>query len=249
MTATPTDTRPFAPLVASPVFVLSAIRSGSTLLRCILNTHSEICAPHELHLADLAVTGTPTAAGLTATDAGWLLRDRVLHTLLTRAGKRLIVDKTPGNLLDWEDLPRRWPDARFVFLLRHPAGILDSAIRSRPAGHPVDPRPLVLTYCRALAASRVALPGLTVRYEELTSQPEATTRALCSFLGVLWEPGMCEYGSNDHGPFVFGIGDFTANIRSGRVNPARPHPDWSGLSDDLREVSRQLGYSEEAPTP
>ena len=46
------DTR----LVASPVFLLSAIRSGSTLLRSILNSHPAVCAPHELHLRYLKVS-------------------------------------------------------------------------------------------------------------------------------------------------------------------------------------------------
>jgi len=37
-------------LVAAPVFILCTLRSGSTLLRVLLNSHSQIHAPHELHL-------------------------------------------------------------------------------------------------------------------------------------------------------------------------------------------------------
>lgn len=64
-------------LVPSPVFILSSIRSGSTLLRCILDTHSRIRAPHELHLADLEVQLTSPyvqlamqTAGLEASEGG-----------------------------------------------------------------------------------------------------------------------------------------------------------------------------------
>jgi hypothetical protein len=37
-------------LLTGPTFVLSSVRSGSTLLRLILDSHPEICSPHELHL-------------------------------------------------------------------------------------------------------------------------------------------------------------------------------------------------------
>src|SRR3954467_12084339 len=40
-------------LLEQPVFVLSSIRSGSTLLRVLLNSHTAIHAPHELHLGGI----------------------------------------------------------------------------------------------------------------------------------------------------------------------------------------------------
>src|SRR6478752_6235359 len=37
-------------LVARPAFVLCTLRSGSTLLRVLINSHSQLHAPHEIHL-------------------------------------------------------------------------------------------------------------------------------------------------------------------------------------------------------
>ena len=37
-------------MVRAPVFVMCTLRSGSTLLRVLLNSHSRIHAPHEIHL-------------------------------------------------------------------------------------------------------------------------------------------------------------------------------------------------------
>ncbi|MFC7591929.1 sulfotransferase [Nonomuraea antimicrobica] len=55
-------TFPAAPrLVKSPVFVISPVRSGSTLLRMLLNSHSRIRAPHELHLRTIGVELTPAS--------------------------------------------------------------------------------------------------------------------------------------------------------------------------------------------
>lgn len=42
-------------LSSEPVFILSPVRSGSTLLRSMLDAHSLIHAPHESHVRRLAV--------------------------------------------------------------------------------------------------------------------------------------------------------------------------------------------------
>src|SRR3954447_5405486 len=47
--------RPGDRLLEAPAFVLCSVRSGSTLLRVLLDSHSRICAPHELHLRDISV--------------------------------------------------------------------------------------------------------------------------------------------------------------------------------------------------
>jgi LPS sulfotransferase NodH len=78
-------------LVESPVIVLCTTRSGSTLLRCLLDAHPAIRAPHELHLADLRVElASPyvrmslDVAGLEVAEVEHLLWDRLLHRELRR---------------------------------------------------------------------------------------------------------------------------------------------------------------------
>ncbi|MBD0688378.1 MULTISPECIES: sulfotransferase [Streptomycetaceae] len=236
-------------LVASPVFILSSIRSGSTLLRCILDTHSRIRAPHELHLADLEVKLTSKyvelamgVSGLPQEEIEHLLWDRLLHRELALSGKEIVVDKTPGNLLLWRRLSDCWPDARFIFLLRHPLHILQSAIAGRPDKDLDDSVYLVTTYLRELDKARQELPGLTVRYEDLTAAPERVTREVCAHLGVAWEAGMLDYGAADHGPMLWGIGDFTENIKTGSVQPSRDLPADSEVPEYLREACAALGY-------
>lgn len=214
-------------LVRSPVFVLSPIRSGSTLLRCMLDSHPRICAPHELHVAELEVDLTTPyvrlgmeVAGLDRRELAHLLWDRVLHQHLVASGREVIVDKTPGNVLRWRRIADCWPDARYIFLLRHPARILESALNVRVPEKTVDDvQAMVEVFLAAMQDAMAHLRGLTVRYEELTSDPGAVTRRICSFVGVDWDPQMVEYGAHDHGPFLPGIGDFTAKISSGRVVP------------------------------
>jgi hypothetical protein len=242
-------TAPADRLVPSPVFVLCSIRSGSTLLRCLLNSHPLVHAPHELHLVDLAVHPNSRFARLAMEVAGLddrqlehLLWDRVLHRELTRSGKRLIVDKTPTNVLRWRRVAECWPQARYIFLLRHPLRVVESAVQARPYATPAESTDLVRLFFDRLREARESLPGLTVRYEDLTHQPQRVTTDLCGHLGVTWDPGMLDYGSVQHGPFVSGIGDFTERIRAGRVLPARLDPAEDEIPEELRPLCRCFGY-------
>jgi hypothetical protein len=236
-------------LVPSPVFILGSIRSGSTLLRCLLNSHSLVHAPHELHLVDLEVGMGSQFARLAMEVAGFderelehLLWDRVLHCELARSGKQVVVDKTPTNVLRWRRVAACWPQARYIFLLRHPVHIVESAVAARPHATAEESAELIGMFLEALDDARRTLIGLTVRYENLTKDPAAVTREVCRFLDVPWEAGMLDYGRSDHGPFRYGIGDFTDKIRSGRVQPGKPLPDPGQVPDSLRRFCTAFGY-------
>jgi hypothetical protein len=246
MTAVQTADR----LVRSPVFVLSSIRSGSTLLRCLLNSHPRICAPHELHVAELQVDLATRyvqlamdVAGLDRDELTHLLWDRVLHQQLTATGKAVIVDKTPSNVLVWRRIADCWPAARYVFLLRHPTRILASALEVRAPDKTVeDVHAMVEDFVGAMQDAMAHLDGLTVRYEDLTHDPAGVTRQVCDLAGVEWDPAMLDYGAHDHGPFVPGIGDFTSEIRSGRIIPETTVVDPAAVPETLRPAARAWGY-------
>lgn len=236
-------------LVPAPVFVISPIRSGSTLLRVLLNSHSQIRAPHEMHLRNLQVRYAKDYTelamgqlGLDQAELEHLLWDRVLHWELQRSGKRIIVDKTPGNAAVWQRLASAWPQARFIFLIRHPAAIAASLQAARPDRPAISVVNEVLDYGGKVQTARTGLAGPTVRYEDLTAAPEQTMRTLCRFLRVRWEPGMLAYGKHRHGPFRAGIGDWSPAIRTGAVQPARPLPQLDELPAKLRDLAGTWGY-------
>ncbi|MET8825035.1 sulfotransferase [Streptomyces sp. NPDC004610] len=244
---------PLAPrLVDSPVFILSSVRSGSTLLRVLLNSHSRIRAPHEMHLRTLNVqlgrdftAAAMKELALDRQELEHVLWDRVLHLELHRSGKDVIVDKTPANTLIWPRLHRCWPDARYILLLRHPGAVITSLTSRRTDPDPEKIRAEVLGYSEKLEEARTGLPQAQVhvlRYEHLTAEPEAATRELCGHLGVEWEASMLDYGRQDHGVFRPQLGDWSSTIKSGRIQSARPAAPGLDLPPRLTELAKTWGY-------
>lgn len=238
-------------LLIAPVFVLSGPRSGSTLLRVVLGSHPALHAPIETHVRRLSVTYlTPLARsamdalGHNTQDLEHILWDRLLHRELVRSGKQTIVEKTPSNVFVAERLALCWPDARFLFLLRHPLSIARSWHEADPERRPME-RAIEHTYkyMVALERTRGRLDGLTVRYEDLTADPEGETRRLCEFLGIGWDAGMITYGQNvDQGEFTKGLGDWRDKIRTGAIQPGRALPEPGEVPKRLREICRRWGY-------
>ncbi|MGH3329227.1 MAG: sulfotransferase family protein [Streptomycetales bacterium] len=236
-------------LVTSPVFVLSSARSGSTLLRSLLDTHSQIFAP-QLNISDLQVTLSTNWVELAMQrfeldnrEIEHILWDRLLHGLLVDSGKRIIVEKNVRNSFIWERLAECWPKARFVFLLRHPANIAASWMEMATGAESLTGiLDRMLSYIDGVEGARSALDGLTVRYEELTAYPEQQTQRLCDFLQVPWERDMLDYGRVDRGPFVRGYGDWGDKIRSGQIQPGRPLPETHEVPAELQARCHTWGY-------
>jgi hypothetical protein len=242
--------------VRAPVFVMCTLRSGSTLLRVLLNSHSQIHAPHEIHLRYISVNldkkwseRSMKEMGLDADTLRYLLWDRILHRELAGSRKSIIVDKTPNNVFIPDQLRACWPDARFIFLLRHPAAIAQSRkdwFKGKEHYDEEQNHDLIRRYCESLEEARQAYDGITVRYEDLTEDPAGETKRICEFLGVDWEPGMLEYGKQDHGRYKSGLGDWSENIKSGEVQKAKPPPPET--PEPLRPIAAKWGYlTEDTP--
>ena len=240
-------------LLAAPIFIMSPVRSGSTLLRLLLNSHSQLHAPHELHVRRLRVDfetklaeKSMGALDLNRADLEHLLWDRVLHRELMHSGKKFVVDKTPGNAFVYSRIAACWPDARFIFLLRHPVSIARSWHEARPdKGGLHEAAVDALRFMKAVEKARAGLSGLTTRYEDITADPQGETQRICEFLGLEWEPGMLEYGQHADGEFTKGLGDWKDKVRSGMVQEGRELPSAEEIPEELREISRAWGYLEE----
>ena len=237
-------------LLTAPTFILCTVRSGSTLLRVLLDSHSQICAPEELDLRDVAVAPksryserTLGEIGLDPMQLEYVLWDWVLNRELEESGKRMLVRKTPSDVFLVDRILECWPDARFIFLLRHPGAIARSRHALRPQDSEERNTEMVLRYANALEDARRRHDGLTIRYEDLAADPSAATQELCRFLGVRWESSMLDYGRFGHGRYRSGLGDWKDKIRSGQVQPAAPNPGDDEMPAALQPISAAWGYS------
>ena len=135
-----------------PVFVLCMGRSGSTLLRFLLDAHPELACPPETSLPALCgqlavvwslIEGAPLAAERDAApprvpDAAVAgirrMLDEMTGSYLARRGKRLFCDKSLGSARVADLLTQIYPGARFVCLYRHPMDVIRSGLDACPWG-------------------------------------------------------------------------------------------------------------------
>jgi Sulfotransferase family len=137
---------------APPVFVLCGGRSGSTLLRFLLDAHPDLACPPETNLPVMAgqlatvwslIAGAPLAkergdeppvipdeaiSGVRRT------LDEMTGSYLARRGRKRYCDKSLGTARFTELLLRVYPEARFLCLYRHPMDVIASGIEACPWG-------------------------------------------------------------------------------------------------------------------
>jgi hypothetical protein len=135
-----------------PVFVLCVGRSGSTLLRLVLDTHPDLACPPETNIPALCsqlavvwslIEGAPLS--LQRGDAPPVIPEaaiagiRQMMDLMTapylqRRGKKLYCDKSLGTAMYANLLKRIYPGARFICLFRHPMDMISSGMEACPWG-------------------------------------------------------------------------------------------------------------------
>jgi protein-tyrosine sulfotransferase len=134
--------------VPSKVFVLSTPRSGSSLLRYILDTHPKVCCPGELNLGPVCehlywaafytlgqVGGSDEIDQMNIADAEVRRMVNSLMASYTRLkGKQVWCEKTPANLKHLETLKRIFPEAVYICLYRNCMDTAYSCIESSRLG-------------------------------------------------------------------------------------------------------------------
>jgi hypothetical protein len=133
--------------LGEPVVVLTCARSGSTLLRFILDSHPELACPPETGVVDLCtrlgvlsmlLDGPPTGVrpGLTGLAAAsirsWVTA--TFGTYLIRAGKTRWCDKSLGSAESAHRFLDLFPQTKFICLYRNCMDVIDSALEACPFG-------------------------------------------------------------------------------------------------------------------
>ncbi len=194
----------------APIFVIGCQRSGTTLMRLILDTHSHIsCGPETRFLQDLErITGDEwhRMSQFGFPREYWDERvaeffDRVHRDYAERRGKRRWADKTPRYAMQLEYVDRLFPTCQFIHMIRDGRDVVAS---HRDRGNYWDGLTAVekwrnyLSYARPIGARLPSGRYLEVRYENLVQQPEKTMREVIGFLGEPWEPEILGFDRVEH---------------------------------------------------
>ena len=140
---------------ADPVFVICAGRSGSTLLRFLLDAHPDLACPPETRLPAmcaqiatvwLQLAGSPPDSAAAKDQAGQQAvakpaiagirqaMNMMVGPYLAQRGKRRYCDKSLGAAEHVPVLREVFPGAKFLCLYRHPMDVIASGIEACPWG-------------------------------------------------------------------------------------------------------------------
>ena len=249
-----------------PIFIVGSPRSGTTLLRLVLDSHSRIsCGPETQFLKELEpIVGRRwEAMSRYGFDRDyWFDKIAALHAspleeYARRRGKVRWADKTPkyGRHLSFID--ELYPDCQVIHVIRNGLDVVASHKerwgRERAEAATYRWRDYILTIreqSRALPASRY----MEVRYESLVGEPEATIRSVLQFLGEPWEDDILDLDKHEHDESASGEafrserraqGDGDAAVYTSRVGVGGRELDpelrdlfWERSGD----LQRSLGY-------
>ncbi|MEZ5896129.1 MAG: sulfotransferase [Parvularculaceae bacterium] len=192
------------------VFVCGALRSGTTLLRLMINHHPLLDNPGEM---DFLFEGPDEESdGALAHYRREVSLNRVFRSTGLRIDEALSYPdlirsfvgqlRRPGQRLsinihrNFHRIPAIFPDARYVHLLRDPRDVAKSAIGMGWAGnvfHGVDHWIFSERDFEELSRQVRSQQVHTLKNEDLIVDPTGALTALCEFLGVGFDSAMLDY--------------------------------------------------------
>jgi Sulfotransferase family len=182
----------------APIFVVGCPRSGTTLIRAMLDRHPNLsCGPETLLLdafAHLEKRRWQQLRHFGIDREQWRMQVRDLFTWVhsqraEREGKGRWVDKTPGYALILDFIDDLYPDCQVVHVVRDPHDVIDSwrrrlgPIAARGA---VTKWPQHVRAARSFRDSHPADRFTEIRYEDLVSEPRKVMEPLLDWLHEPW---------------------------------------------------------------
>ncbi len=206
-------------MIKAPIFIGGAGRSGTTLLRVILDTHPNIvCGPEFKLLPEIArlwtlgmqispILQTYELGPREFNDAHRRFIESLLHRYLRASGKKRLAEKSPNNIFYFFQLSRIFPDARLIHVVRDGRDAVcslltmdwrDPATGRKPA-YVANAAAAVEYWARAVRAGLEAARALPsdsfylLRYEDMVTRPKETLEPLFTFIGEAWDPCVLDF--------------------------------------------------------
>lgn len=192
------------------VFIIGSQRSGTTLLRMILNAHPQVCSGEEtLFLNDFKkFTGDYwshlSTYGISKDETLEMCRSFFLHfhhACCYSEEKPIWIEKTPTYIFTTNFINLLFPSAKFIHLIRDGRDVAASfrdiwgkqglyrCLRHWP--DTIKQRKIIT---KSIPANRY----LEVFYEDLVSNPREEMQKVCSFLNLSWDESVLTHHKTNH---------------------------------------------------
>lgn len=209
-------------MIKRPIFIGGMPRSGTTLLRVMLDSHPNIaCGPELRAIPSLAQFSAQTKAHCEDTlNESYRLPRVELNEIFRRfissflepyarsRGKSRIAEKTPANVLHFDELRQLFPDCDRIHIIRDGRDVVASLLTmdwtdartGKPMEMTRDPAAAAALWRDHVLAGRAAkMAGKSVielRYEALARDPERTLRGVFESIGEPWDDRVLEFHRN-----------------------------------------------------
>ncbi len=203
-------------MVKAPIFLVGAERSGTTLLRLILDSHPEIAFGEEFEYA-VDLVGKNGEVPDMETYRKYLEVNRVFSTsgfvfdeslgylelvdgFLRRRQQQKGADHVGATVhYGFSKALRLWPDARLIHIVRDPRDVSPSSVEMGWAGNVwfgLDKWIEAEDEWDSVKDSLSPSQSLQVKFSELINDHEATVQRVCDFIGVSFTEAMFSYADD-----------------------------------------------------
>jgi hypothetical protein len=247
----------------TPAFLVGFPRSGTTLLDTFLMGHLDTAVLEELPLMHQAETVLGDIAQLPSASIARLEQARSayfaeLDRHIPAGFGGLAIDKMPLNLLAMPYAHCLFPDARIVFVQRHPCDAVLSCLMQGFALNNAtacfldlgDAAAAYVSIMTVWMRSRELLPLKvhTLVYERLVTAPEDELRPLVEFLGLEWQAQILDHRATARGRGAIGTPSYDQVVEPLSQGPSGR---WRRYEKELEPVltillpwAERLGYSD-----
>lgn len=202
-----------AQYIETPVFLIGSERSGTTLLRLMLDHHPDIAfnLESEFLVAEISAAGAfPDVAAYRRVlrqdrvfqHSGFTIAEDLDFAALVNDFLRQKLERDRKHVVGatvhygFSRLGYLWPRAKYIYLLRDGRDVASSVVEMGWAGNVFAGAKWWLDAEREWADFQKSLSRdrwIEVRYEDLIANSDAQLRRICEFIGVAFSERMFDY--------------------------------------------------------
>ena len=193
-----------------PIFIIGSPRSGTTLIRLILDSHPHISCGPETHFLGLMekIVGIhwATLRGYQFDKAYWQRKIADFFTSFQEEyarsrGKTRWAEKTPTYTMHLPFIDGIFPNCQFVHIIRDGRDVVTSHRERwgfRRALTSINNWRIFVEAAQSFGRTASENRYHELKYEDLVNDPEPVTRRLFKFLDEPWVPDVLEFDKKDH---------------------------------------------------